>query len=211
VQDIQALLHPDGAALRLTSGQEYGLRSTPRAATAAEVWLLGSSDYSARLAAKLGLPYVFAHHFSGEGTAHALDLYRSGFTPAAEGDVPRTFLTLNVSVAETAEEALALALPQLQSMARLRSGQPMLPLATVEEAAATTMTPPQDQLMRAMIARWVIGTPTDAAARVRELAAGFGVDEVMVTPGASAYAADDAATAPARVRSLELLAERILA
>jgi luciferase family oxidoreductase group 1 len=211
VQDIQALLHPEGAALRLTSGQEYGLRATPHADTTAQVWLLGSSDYSARLAAKLGLPYVFAHHFSGENTAHALDLYRTGFTPAQDGDVPRTFLTLNVSVAETAEEALALALPQLHSMARLRSGQPMLPLATVEEAAATTLTPAQDQLVQAMLARWVIGTPTDAAARIRELAAGFGVDEVMVTPGASAHASDDPATAPGRVRAIELLAEQLLA
>ena len=48
------------------------------------IWLLGSSDYSARLAAEKGMPYVFAHHFSGEGTAEALELYRSRFVPSPE-------------------------------------------------------------------------------------------------------------------------------
>jgi luciferase family oxidoreductase group 1 len=210
VQDIAALMHPDGASLRLTSGQEYGLHATPRADSTADLWLLGSSDYSADLAAKLGLPYVFAHHFSGDSTNHALDRYRANFKPSDAGPAPRTFLTLNVSVAGTAEEALALALPQLQSMARLRTGQPMLPLATVEEAAATQLTPAQEQLIQGMLARWVIGTATEAAARIRELAAAFQVDEVMVVPGASARAADAPPTAPGRIRALELLAEQLL-
>jgi alkanesulfonate monooxygenase SsuD/methylene tetrahydromethanopterin reductase-like flavin-dependent oxidoreductase (luciferase family) len=130
VQDIAALIDPDGASLRLPSGQVYDLRATPQASSAADLWLLGSSEYSARLAASLGMPYVFAHHFSGEGTARILSLYRDGFVPAEHPTgtplkEPRTFLTLNVAVAETAAEATAAALPQLQQMARLRSGQPL--------------------------------------------------------------------------------------
>ena len=75
----------------------------PRAATSvADVWLLGSSDYSARLAAEKGLPYVFAHHFSGHGTAEALELYRSTFRPSEALAEPRTFLTVNAVVAPTA-------------------------------------------------------------------------------------------------------------
>ena len=54
IRDIQALLHPDGAGLRLSSGQTYELRATPHADTVPDVWLLGSSDYSASLAARLG-------------------------------------------------------------------------------------------------------------------------------------------------------------
>ncbi|HAJ16564.1 MAG TPA: LLM class flavin-dependent oxidoreductase, partial [Microbacterium sp.] len=61
------------------------VRATPAAATPPAVWLLGSSDYSAQLAASMGLPYVFANHFSGEGLERALDLYRSQFRPAADG------------------------------------------------------------------------------------------------------------------------------
>src|SRR5690554_787055 len=210
VQDIAALIHPEGANLRLPSGQVYGLRATPQAGSAADLWLLGSSEYSARLAASLGLPYVFAHHFSGEGTAHILALYRDGFVPSETLKEPRTFLTLNVSVADTAAEATAAALPQLQQMARLRSGQPLGPLATIEEAAANVLPPAQQQLVDGMLERWVIGEPVAAAARIRSLADSFGVDEGMVVPGLSAHDSDEPASAPARVKALELLAGQLL-
>ncbi|HYI32357.1 MAG TPA: LLM class flavin-dependent oxidoreductase [Glaciibacter sp.] len=211
VQDIAALMEPAGAAMRLTSGQQYSMRATPNAATKADLWLLGSSDYSAMLAAKLGLPYVFANHFSGESTNHVLDLYRRSFTPSPVASAPRTFLTLNVSVADTREDALALALPQQQNMAKLRTGQPFGPLPTVEEAAAKTLAPTQEHLVEDMRRKAIIGTATEAASRIRELAAEFGVDEVMIVPDASAHQADDPATAPARIRALELLAEQFLA
>lgn len=214
VRDIGALLNPDGAALQLggsgdRAAQSYEIKATPRAETTPEIWLLGSSDYSARLAARLGLPYVFAHHFSGEGTAQALELYRSGFTASASLDRPRTFLTVNAVVADTAEEARALALPQLQQMARLRSGLPLGPQLTVEQAAATEVTPPMQALMDRMKERWVIDAAEPAAARIRALAAQFDVDEVMVSPGASAHADADARTAPGRLRTLELLAAEL--
>lgn len=210
VQDIAALLDPQGAALRLPSGQNYSLHATPRADGTPEMWLLGSSDYSARLAARLGLPYVFAHHFSGEGSERILRLYREGFVASETLAAPRTFLTLNVSVADTAEEAYANALPQLQQMARLRSGQPLGPQATIEEAAATELAPAQQQIVDAMVERWVIDEPVAAAQRIRALAAEHGVDEVMLVPGISAHAADDPRSTPARVKALELLAAQLL-
>ena len=100
----------------------------------ANVWLLGSSDYSARLAAAKGLPYVFAHHFSGSGTAEALELYRSGYQPSERHPEPRTFLTVNAVVAETAEEARRLALPNILTMVALRTGAPLGPQPTIEDA-----------------------------------------------------------------------------
>lgn len=214
VRDIGLLLNPDGATLRIGGGhgqgaQDYVVKATPLAAGAPPIWLLGSSDYSARLAAQLGLPYVFAHHFSGEGTEQALGLYRSGFTASETLAQPRTFLTVNAVVAETVEEARALAQPQLQQMARLRTGLPLGPQLTVEEAAAAEVTPAMQELMDRMSQRWVIDAPDAAATRIRELAARFTVDEVMVSPGASAYDADDPSTAPGRVRTLELLANRL--
>jgi len=211
VQDIIALLNPDGAALRVGGGHEYAVRATPRAGSRPQLWLLGSSDYSARLAARFGLPYVFAHHFSGEGTERALELYRSGFEPSPELAAPLTFLTANVVVAETQQEADELALPQLQHMARLRSGQRLEAQSTIEEALAAELPAPMLELIERFRDRWVIGTPDAAAARLRELAARFGVDEVMVSPAASARAADDPSTAPGRVRTLELLAGELLA
>ncbi len=210
IGDITALLHPNGAALNLTSGQSYNLHATPRAVTMPTVWLLGSSDYSANLAARQGMPYVFANHFAGDGITRALDLYRSRFTASETLAAPRTFLTVNVSVAETAEEAYALALPQMQQMARLRSGQRLNALATVEEAAATEMAPAQQALIEGMSANWIIDTPAAAASRIRDLATQFGVEEVMIQPVASAHTDADPATSPARMRSLELLADELL-
>ncbi|MEO7006596.1 MAG: LLM class flavin-dependent oxidoreductase [Terrimesophilobacter sp.] len=210
IRDIQALLGLDGAGLRMASGQNYELRATPHADTVPDVWLLGSSDYSASLAARLGLPYVFAHHFSGEGTQRALDLYRTGFQPSETLAAPRTFLTVNASVADTAEEAYDYALPQLQHMARLRTGQRLTALDTVEDAAVSQLTPPQQEGVAHMAQKWVIDEPVAAASRIRELAQQFGVDEVMVSPAASARAADDPRTAPGRVRTLELLAAGLL-
>lgn len=209
VQDIQTLLDADGASLQLPSGRVYGLSATPKAASVPAAWLLGSSEFSARLAAKLGMPYVFAHHFSGEGTKRIVDLYRDGFVPAREGDAPTTFLTLNVSVAATVAEARAAALPSLQQMARLRSGQALGPLATIEEAAATETAPAQQQLIDHMLERWVIDAPEAAARRIRILAAEIGVDEVMLVPGLSAHDSDAPASSPGRVEALRLLAAEL--
>ena len=108
------MLQPDGATVQFSSGGEYAVHATPAATGAPEVWLLGSSDYSAQLAASLGLPYVFANHFSGQGLERALALYRSGFRPTEAHPAPRTFLTANVVAAPTAEEAEERAIPQLR-------------------------------------------------------------------------------------------------
>ena len=209
VRDIEALLGAEGAGLRLATGEQYTVRATPAAQGTPDLWLLGSSDYSAALAAQLGLPYVFAHHFSGEGTERALDLYRSQFQPSEHLSAPRTFLTANVVAADTAAEAERLALPQLQHMARLRTGTPLTALDTVEDAEAARLTEPQQDLVAGMSARWFIGEAGDVAERLTAFAQRFGVDEVMVSPSAGAFAGEPIDRAPARERTLELLAARL--
>ena len=139
VGHVIAMLGRDGVGLDVR-GRTYPLRATPVATSTPPVWLLGSSDFSARLAAEQGLPYVFAHHFSGNGTAEALALYRDGFRPAAEGDRPTTFLTANVVVAASDEEAERLARPQLLAMLALRTGGELGPQLLVEEAEAARRT-----------------------------------------------------------------------
>jgi alkanesulfonate monooxygenase SsuD/methylene tetrahydromethanopterin reductase-like flavin-dependent oxidoreductase (luciferase family) len=165
--------------------------------------------YSARLAAAKGLPYVFAHHFSGQGTAEALAVYRSEFRPSDLAAEPVTFLTVNAVVAETHDEATALTLPNLQMMARLRMGQPLGALDLVEDAAVVELGPQAELIMESALRRAVVGTPMTAAEQLRALADEFGVDEVMVNPVASAHRGTDPATAPARVRTLELLAKEL--
>jgi luciferase family oxidoreductase group 1 len=210
--DIRALAG-DGATITVNTRdglRDYEVRATPAAGGVPALWLLGSSDYSAHLAAKLGLPYVFAHHFSGEGTERALDIYRREFQPSETLEAPRTFLTLNVVVADTVEEAHARALPQLQSMARLRTGKPLRGLDSVEAAQREELDVASRHVIDAMLERWVVDAPDAAAARIRNLASGFGVDEVMLSPGAGAREGEPTDRAPGRGRTLELLAERVL-
>jgi len=153
---------------------------------------------------------VFAHHFSGHGTAEALQVYRTEFQPSELTPEPVTFLTVNAAVADTAEEAAELMLPNLQLMARLRTGQPLTALDLVEDALDQELHPQQQALVDAGLARAVVGTAADAAAQVRKLADEFGVDEVMVNPVASARRGADPRTAPGRDRTLELLAGELL-
>lgn len=207
VDNVRAMMEIDGVGLAV-NGRTHPLRATPLATSVPTIWLLGSSDYSARLAAEKGLPYVFAHHFSGSGTAEALELYRSGFRPSPECPEPRTFLTVNAAVAATHEEAERLALPQLLAMLALRTGQPLTPQRTVEEAEKGELPGSHVALLDAMRSRWVIGDAATARQRIVDLAATYGVDEVMVHPVAGAHDGTEPGRAPGREETLRLLAER---
>jgi luciferase family oxidoreductase group 1 len=205
---VRAMMSARGVPVQLRDG-DYNLKATPAAASEPRLWLLGSSLYSARLAAAKGLPYVFAHHFSGKGTDEALALYRSQFVPSDLAAEPVTFLTVNAAVAETRDEAKALMLPNLHMMARLRTGQPLGPLQLVEDVRGAHLTPEQQGIVSSGLDRAVVGTPAEAAEQLHALAKRFDVDEVMVHPVASAHRGTDPATAPARETTLELLAKEL--
>ncbi|WCD94022.1 LLM class flavin-dependent oxidoreductase [Microbacterium sp. nov. GSS16] len=208
VQDIAAMLQSDGATVRFTSGGEYGVKATPAASGSPTIWLLGSSDYSAQLAAAQGLPYVFANHFAGVGLERALDLYRSQFRPSETLDAPLTFLTANVVAAPSADEASERALPQLRAMARLRANKPMRPLETVEEAQRGLAEHPDAQeqtLIDAMRQRWLIGEGGEVRAALAAFATQHGVDEIMVSPVAGAYDGEPLDSAAGRAQTLDLL------
>jgi luciferase family oxidoreductase group 1 len=209
VDNVIAMMSPGGVGLQV-GGRVHALNATPSAIGHPPVWLLGSSDYSARLAASRGLPYVFAHHFSGNGTAEALALYRSEFQPSPELDSPQTFLTVNAVVAPSQEEADRLALPQLQAMVALRTGGPLRPQRLVEEAEADPVPDAHLPLVHAMRDRWVIGTPGSAADRLRAFAEQYDVDEVMVHPVAGSLRGTAVDASPAREATLELLSKELL-
>lgn len=208
LDDVVALMSAHGVRVPIPN-HRYVLKATPAAVTEPKMWLLGSSMYSAHLAAAKGLPYVFAHHFSGQGTAEALAVYRSEFRPSDLAAEHLTFLTVNAVVAETRDEAVALVLPNLHVMARLRTGQPLGPLDLVEDAQEITLEPHAQRVADDALARAVVGSPTEAADQVRALAERFDVDEVMINPVASARRGTNPATAPARDRTLELLAKEL--
>ena len=209
LDDVVALMGPEGVRVAIPR-QNYVLKATPKAVSVPQMWLLGSSMYSAHLAAAKGLPYVFAHHFSGQGTAEALEVYRSEFRPSDVASEPVTFLTVNAAVAPTHDEAEALMLPNMQQMAKLRTGQPLGALDLVEDAEQEALSPQQEALVSGMRARSVVGTPGEAAAQLRELATAFDVDEVMVNPVASARRGADPCAAATREQTLELLAKELL-
>ncbi|MTD13493.1 MsnO8 family LLM class oxidoreductase [Nakamurella sp. YIM 132087] len=164
------------------------------------VWLLGSSDWSARLAGKLGLPFAFAHHFAGAGgnTLAALDIYRQSFRPSDELDEPYSMIGVSVVAADTEEEAQYQARPGALSMLLLRRGQ-LQRTPSPEEAAEYPWTQQELDLTAAMQSTEVIGDPQQVAAGLRELVEDFGVQELMVSTRVHGH--------QAKLRSYELVAE----
>ncbi|MGO1849573.1 LLM class flavin-dependent oxidoreductase [Microbacterium sp.] len=206
ITDIMSLASPEGATVRFVNGGEYNVHATPAASGSPDVWLLGSSDYSAQLAAQLGLPYVFANHFAGDGLERAMALYRDQFTASEARPAPRSFVTANVVVAPTDEEAHERALPQLRQFARLRSNKPMRPIETIDEVLAD----PSDALEQSLIdqnkQRWFIGTPDAVAGQLREFGAKHQVEEIMLGASSGSYENESPESPAGRAQTLELLA-----
>jgi len=117
-QDVAELLHYFEPA---QPGQ--AVRAVPGAGIQVPVWLLGSSLFSAQLAAAMGLPFAFASHFAPDAMDDALALYHREFTPSARLAKPYVMLALNVVAAEDDAEARRLFTTQQQSFVNLRRGQ----------------------------------------------------------------------------------------
>ncbi|MFB6809950.1 LLM class flavin-dependent oxidoreductase [Streptomyces sp. NPDC056387] len=162
------------------------------------LWLLGSSGFSARLAAELGLPFAYAHHFSAAGTLPALELYRQTFRPSAVLDAPYAVIGVSALAADTDEQARAQVLTGALSMLRLRSGRPGL-IPTPEEAARHGFSPLEREFVDGWLANVVHGTPDEVRAGLDALVKRTGADELMLTSNAHSGAA--------RVRSYGLVAD----
>ena len=145
-----------------------------------DLWLLGSSGYSAQVAAALGLPFAFAHHFMPQNTLPALDLYRKSFRPSAALDKPYSMIAAGVICADTDERARFLAGASALSFLKLRTGRPGK-VPTPEEAAAY----PYSDMERAFIedrqSTQYIGAPDTVVEGLTDLIKQTGVDELMLT------------------------------
>ena len=206
VQDILQLVSPEGAKVRFSNGDTYDLHATPEATSLPAVWLLGSSDFSAQLAAQLGLPYVFANHFAGDGVERAMSLYRQSYVPSELYPEPVSFLTANVVVAPTAAEAEERALPQLRQFARLRSNKPFQKIETIDESLRSPLDALEESFIQQNRQRWFVGEAGQVAEQLQEFAEKHGVNEVMISPSAGAYEREPLAETPGRMQTLELLA-----
>jgi luciferase family oxidoreductase group 1 len=174
--------------------------ATPGRGYQPEIWLLGSSDYSARAAGLLGLPFSFAHHFSGHDTDAAVDAYRSAFRPSDQLAAPYVMLGVAVVAADTDEQGTWLAGPSKLSMLRLRSGRPGR-YPTPEEAAAFRFTPHERRMADAMTESHIVGAPDRVRRELVQLAERTGADELMVTTMVHGH--------DHRLRSYELVAEAL--
>ena len=172
-----------------------GLIAQPAGDTSPAMWVLGSSDFGARLAAQFGLPYSFAQFIGGD-YPQVTQAYRQLFEPSEYLERPYVMVTLAAIVAPTDEEADDLALPALlQRLRRLRGIS--APVPSLDEARAY----PWSELEKAEVVasrNMIIGSPATIRPRIDALVEKYGADDIMVVTIAPDYAA--------RRRSYELLA-----
>jgi luciferase family oxidoreductase group 1 len=173
------------------------IRAVPTDTPLPPVWLLGSSDYSAQVAAALGLGFAFAHHISPQGAELATSLYQQQFEPSANLREPYTIVATSVVCADTQERVEELVATMALAWARMRSGRSG-PLPSPAEALAHAYTPTELALVQTVRAQRIMGTPEKVKAQLESLIERTGANELMITT--LIYGHEN------RVRVLELLA-----
>ncbi len=152
----------------------------PGGPTSPEVWILGSSDYGAQVAAYFGLPFCFAHFITdGRGVEQAMAIYREGYRPSERWAVPQAAICVWAMAAETeAEAAWLFGSREMWRLGRDRGTYSALP--SPEEAAAYTLSPMEQTRLEQLRARALYGTPDVVGDKLRALAAEHRVDEIAV-------------------------------
>lgn len=144
------------------------------------LWLLGSSGFSAQLAARAGLGFAFAAHINRAAAVPALRAYRATFVPSDRFPVPYAILTVSVTVGESPEHAQELARINDLLLLRLRSGQ-LGRYPTLEEARAYRFTEAERAALAAMPLNYLAGDATSVSQQIRDLREQTLADEVMIT------------------------------
>jgi luciferase family oxidoreductase group 1 len=184
--------------VRMLAGDPARLTAVPTAEQLPEIWLLGSSGFSAQLAGQLGLPFSFAHHFAAANTEPALELYRRSFRPSQWLDRPYAMVAVNAICADTDERAEVLAKPGQLSFLRLRQGRPIA-LPSIEDAAVYEFSNAEREFVAQRRVGQALGSPATVRAQLHDLLERTGADELMLTN--QVYDIKD------RLRSYELIAE----
>ena len=176
----------------------HGVRAMPDVASTPALWLLGSSDQSAVLAAHFGAAFSFAHFINGEGGAEVTRAYTESFRPSANLPAPRANAAVFVVCADTEAEAWRLARSRELFILRLHSGRPGR-YPSVEEAETYPYTAHELAVVEGNRRRTVAGAPEQVRARLTALAAEYGVEELIIVTITH--------DPKARLRSYELLAQ----
>lgn len=155
------------------------LTASPKVETAPEVWMLGSSGESARLAAKAGAGYTFALFINGEGGEDSVAQYINRFKPSAFGEKPRTSLAVFVLCAETEEQAERLAVSLDVSLLASEQGRNLDRFPSYEEAQAYSYSVYERKRVEANRKRMVIGTASSVKAQLTALTQAYRTNELI--------------------------------
>ncbi|HWU84126.1 MAG TPA: MsnO8 family LLM class oxidoreductase, partial [Rhodocyclaceae bacterium] len=156
------------------------VRAFPGAGLDVPIWLLGSSTFSAQLAAMLGLPFAFAAHFAPAQLHDALAIYRNNFRPSAQLDRPYSMVAINVFAAATEAEARRQFSSHQQAFANLLRGTPGAIPWPIDDIDAY-WSPAERMHAESMLRYAAVGTPDQVTARLAQVLAETEVDELMVT------------------------------
>jgi luciferase family oxidoreductase group 1 len=177
-----------------------GIHAMPRAPSASgpELWMLGSGIHGAIYAGEFGLPFSHAYFISPEGSEDAVAAYRERFKPSAACPKPVVSLGVAALVAETEDDARALAASRNLWVVRLLTGRP-IPFPPPDEARDYPFTEQELALLRTVQRRSIVGTPEQVRTGLLALAEAHGAEELVVVTITYDYAS--------RLRSYELLAQ----
>ena len=156
------------------------IRAVPGAGLRVPIWLLGSSLFSAQLAAALGLPFAFASHFAPDHLMAALHLYRSQFRPSPSLAQPHAMVGASVFAAETDREAQRLFTSLQQQFVNLRRGRPG-PLNPPFDRHEGLWTPAEKAGVDHALAYAVVGSPDTVRNGLKTIIERTGADELMLT------------------------------
>ncbi len=190
VVELQSYLAPARIGQRV--------QAVPGAGTCVPIWILGSSQFGAQLAAALGMPYAFASHFAPAQLFAAIELYRRSFRPSNNLPQPHVMLGVNAFVADSDSEARWLSSSVKQAFLALRHGSPV-PLPPPVEGFEEQLEPGERAALQDVLRCSFVGTPEGVRQGLEGLLASTGADELMV----SSMIFDPRA----RQRSYQLLAE----
>jgi luciferase family oxidoreductase group 1 len=161
-----------------------GITAVPGLGDAPQMWLLGSSGYSAQVAAALGIRFAFAHHFAGDRTEQALEMYRERFRPSADLAAPHSAIAVSVIVDDDPEVVDRESRAGSLTFLRMRQGgrpQPVDPA----EAAAYEFSDLEREIIGARNRRQAIGSPDAVRIGLERLLASTRADELIVAPSST--------------------------
>ncbi len=176
------------------------VRAVPGQDTKVPIWLLGSSTYSAQLAAYLGLPFAFAGHFAPQDLKEALRLYRAQFRPSERLAKPYAAVGLPVIAAESDEEAHFLATTPAIKFLKLIRGETFLAAPPIENMEGL-WTPEERLLVQSRLAAAIIGSPQTVRRQLEAFLNATAVDEIIVNTDVFEHAK--------RLRSYEIVADAV--